>query len=101
SAAAAIFTAVSTWVGGLSALGAFALKTAVGIGLSLAAQALAGKPKGPEEKTFSLATNLQGGGDLSKSFIVGRAATGGSLVWVNTWGRDGKSPNAWLTQVIA
>lgn len=97
---AAIFTAVSTWIGGLSAIGAFALKTAVGIGLSLAAQALAGKPK-TQEQTFSLATSLQGGGDLSRSFIMGRAATGGSLVWLNTWGRDGKSPNAWLTQVIA
>lgn len=101
TAAAAIFTAVSTWIGGLSALGAFALKTAVGLGLSLAAQALAGKPKGPGEQTFSLSTSLQGGGDLSRSFIMGRAATGGSIVWVNTWGRDGKSPNAWLTQVIA
>ncbi len=98
---AAIFTAVSTWIGGLSAIGAFALKTAVGIGLSLAAQALAGKPKGPEAQTFSLSTSLQGGGDVSRSFIMGRAATGGSLVWLNTWGRDGKAPNAWLTQVIA
>lgn len=101
TAAAAIFTAVSTWIGGLSALGAFALKAAVGLGLSLAAQALSGKPKGPGEQTFSLSTSLQGGGDLSKSFIIGRAATGGSIVWVNTWGRDGKSPNAWLTQVIS
>lgn len=100
SAAAAIFTAVSTWIGGLSAIGAFALKTVVGIGLSLAAQALAGKPK-QQKQTFSLSTSLQGGGDLSRSFIIGRAATGGSLVWINTWGRDGKSPNAWLTQVIA
>lgn len=101
TAAAAIFTAVSTWIGGLSAIGAFALKTAVGIGLSLAAQRLAGKPKGPGEQTFSLSTSLQGGGDVSRSFIMGRAATGGSLVWLNTWGRDGKAPNAWLTQVIA
>lgn len=100
TAAAAVFTAVSTWVSGLSALGAFALKTAVGVGLSLAAQALAGKPK-TEDKTFSLSTSLSGGGALSRSFIMGRAATGGSIVWTNTWGQDGKSPNAWLTQVIA
>lgn len=100
TAATAIFTAVSTWIGGLSALGAFALKAAVGLGLSLAAQALAGKPK-QQEQTFSLSTSLQGGGAIPRSIIVGRAATGGSLVWANTWGNEGKSPNAWLTMVIA
>lgn len=101
SAIAATVAAVSTWIGGLSAIGAFALKTAVGLGLSLAAQKLSGNKAKQQEQTFSLSTSLQGGGDLSRSFIIGRAATGGSLVWTNTWGRDGKAPNAWLTQVIA
>lgn len=100
SAIGAAVTAVSGWIGGLGAFGAFALKTAVGIGLSFAAQALAGKPKNQEQK-FSINTSLTGGGALNRSFIFGRAATGGSLVWANTWGAEEGAPNSWLTQVIA
>lgn len=91
-------TAVSGFIGGLGAVGAFLLKTAVGLGVSLLAQSLAGKPKDP---TFSINGTLQGGGDISRSFILGRTATAGSLVFVNTWGQDGDTPNAYLTQVIA
>ncbi|MGQ8632105.1 phage tail protein [Agrobacterium sp. DKPNP3] len=98
SAIASVFTAVSTFIGGLGAVGAFLLKTAVGVGLSLLAQSLAGKPKDP---TFSINGTLQGGGDVPRSFIMGRTATAGSLVFVNTWGQDGDTPNAYLTQVIA
>lgn len=103
----AIFTSIATAIG--SALGfgaasffvtatAFALKAVAGLGLSLLAQSLAGKPKDP---TFSINGTLQGGGDISRSFIMGRTATAGSLVFVNTWGQDGDTPNAYLTQVIA
>ncbi|WP_173992675.1 phage tail protein [Agrobacterium fabrum] len=103
----AIFTSIATAIG--SALGfgaasffvtatAFALKAVAGLGLSLLAQSLAGKPKDP---TFSINGTLQGGGDISRSFIMGRTATAGSLVFVNTWGQDGDTPNAYLTQVIS
>lgn len=91
-------SAVSTFIGGLGVVGSFLLKTAVGVGVSLLAQSLAGKPKDP---TFSINGTLQGGGDISRSFILGRTATAGSLVFVNTWGQDGDTPNAYLTQVIA
>ncbi|WP_421461302.1 phage tail protein [Agrobacterium tumefaciens] len=91
-------SAVSTFIGGLGVVGSFLLKTAVGIGVSLLAQSLAGKTKDP---TFSINGTLQGGGDISRSFILGRTATAGSLVFVNTWGQDGDTPNAYLTQVIA
>ncbi len=91
-------SAVSGFIGGLGAVGAFLLKTAVGVGLSLLAQSLAGKPKDP---TFSINGTLQGGGDVPRSFILGKTATAGSLVFVNTWGQDGDTPNAYLTQVIA
>src|SRR5690606_890903 len=40
------------------------------------------------------------GGNNSFSFIVGNYATAGSLDYVGTWGRSGKTPNAYLTQVI-
>lgn len=91
-------SAVSGFIGALGAAGSFLLKTAVGIGLNLLAQAIAGKPKDP---TFSINGTLQAGGDIPRSFIVGRTMTAGSLVWVNTWGKDGDTPNAYLTQVIA
>ncbi|MCZ7887130.1 phage tail protein [Agrobacterium salinitolerans] len=93
-----IVGAVSTFIGGLGAVGAFLLKAAVGVGLSLLAQSLAGKPKDP---TFSINGTLQGGGDVPRSFILGKTSTAGSLVFVNTWGQDGDTPNAYLTQVIA
>lgn len=91
-------SAVSSFIGGLGVVGSFLLKTAVGVGVSLLAQSLAGKPKDP---TFSINGTLQGGGDIPRSFILGRTATAGSLVFVNTWGQDGDTPNAYLTQVIA
>lgn len=101
----AIFTGITAAIGALSAstflsgvVGSFLLKTAVGVGLNLLAQAISGKPEKP---TFSINGTLQGGGDLPRSFIFGKTATAGSLVWVNTWGRHEDTPNANLTQVIA
>jgi hypothetical protein len=96
--------AIGTAIGGVvsafmgSTIGALVLKAAVGLGINLLAQSLAGKPKEP---LFSINGTLQGGGDLPRTFILGRTATAGSLVWANTWGRDGETPNAYLTQVIA
>ncbi|CAD0211170.1 hypothetical protein AGRHK599_LOCUS1195 [Rhizobium rhizogenes] len=95
---AGIAAALSTTAGFFTAATAFVLNTAVGLGLSLLGQALSGKTKDP---TFSINGTLQGGGDVSRSFILGKTATAGSLVFVNTWGQDGDTPNAYLTQVIA
>lgn len=95
---ASIGAAIGSFIGGLGVVGTFLLKTAVGIGLNLLAQAIAGKPQKP---TFSINGTLQGGGDLPRSFILGRTVTAGSLFWANTWGKDGDTPNAYLTQVIA
>lgn len=99
----ALFTALAGSVGAFIAstfavIGPSLLNAAVGIGLNLLAQAIAGKPKDP---TFSINGTLQAGGDIPRSFILGRTATAGSLVWVNTWGSSGDTPNAYLTQVIA
>ncbi|NSZ73260.1 DUF1983 domain-containing protein [Agrobacterium tumefaciens] len=95
---AGIAAALSTTAGFFTSAAAFVLNAAVGVGVSLLAQSLAGKTKDP---TFSINGTLQGGGDISRSFILGRTATAGSLVFVNTWGQDGDTPNAYLTQVIA
>lgn len=101
----AIFSGIAAAVTGLlsstfltGAVGSFLLKTAVGIGINILAQSIAGKP---QEPVFSINGSLQGGGDLSRSFILGQTVTAGSLVWANTWGKDGDTPNAYLTQVIS
>lgn len=98
----AFFTAIGAAIFGagtfLAGIATAVLKLAVGIGLNLLAQSLAGKPKGPQ---FSINGTIQGGGDLPRSIIFGEYATAGSLVWANTWGRDGDTKNAYLTQVIA
>lgn len=100
----AIFTGIAGAITGLlsstflsGAVGSFLLRTAVGIGVSLLAQAIAGKPKEP---VFAINGSLQAAGDLPRSILFGRTATAGSLVWVNTWGQDGDTPNGYLTQVI-
>lgn len=97
-AIASAFTAISTFIGG-SAIGAFALRVAAGIGLNLLAQKMAGKPT--RQADFSVNGRLQGGGDVPRSFGVGYYATAGSLVYANTWGRVGETNNAYFTQVIA
>lgn len=101
----AIFSGLAAAIGGLlggtflsGAVGSFLIKAAVGIGLNLLASSLAGQPEKP---TFSVQGQLQAGGDVSRSFILGTTATGGSLVYANTWGNEGKTPNAYFTQVIA
>lgn len=96
------FTAIGTAIFGagtfMAGITTFALKMAAGIGMSLIAQALAGKPKDP---TFAINGKIRGGGDLARSFIIGRTATAGSLVWVNSWGEHNGTDNAYLTYVIA
>ncbi len=101
----AVFTAIATAIGGALGLGAAGiavigavLQAAVGVGLNLIAKALAGKP---EETPFSINGQLQSGGDVPRSFIIGHTVTAGSLVYANTWGKSGKTPNAYFTQVIA
>ncbi|TWG97116.1 hypothetical protein L614_005300000030, partial [Ochrobactrum sp. J50] len=99
------FTGLTAIAGGLlsstflsGALGSALLRIAVGVGLSLAARALSGE-KAPE--AGGVKGKLQAGGDVSRSVVFGRTCTAGSLVYANTWGKSGKTPNAYFTQVIA
>ncbi len=101
----AVFTGLTAITGGLlsstflsGALGGALLRIAVGVGLSLAARALSGE-KTPE--AGGVKGKLQAGGDVSRSVVFGRTCTAGSLVYANTWGKSGKTPNAYFTQVIA
>ncbi|MBZ5760285.1 phage tail protein [Rhizobium sp. VS19-DR104.2] len=83
----------------LASVSAFALNAAVGVGISLLAKKLQGDSD--TSQTGGVQGTLQAGGDVSRSFILGRRVTAGSLVYANTWGKAGKTPNAYFTQVIA
>lgn len=78
----------------------FGASIAASIGLSYAARALAGNQQ--TESHFSTQGQMQASGTSPRTFILGLAATAGLLVYANTWGTsdDGKSPNAYFTQVI-
>lgn len=94
---------VGSFFSGLGAFGSFMLNAAVGVGLSLASRALAGKPASQEvgARVGGVQGKLQAAGDLSRSFPLGYSVTAGSLVYANYWGNDGDTPNAYFTQVIA
>ena len=88
---------ITTGITGLFAtVSALALNTLVGIGINLAVSALAGQ----QAPSFAVQGQLQAGDDVSRSILLGYSATAGSLVYANTWGKSGKSKNAYLTQVI-
>lgn len=93
--AAAAGTIGFTFVAGLTA---GALQIAAGIGLSLIGQALAGQPSGPK---FGVKGQIQGGDDVPRSILFGRACTAGSIVYANAWGNRDGVPNSYLTQVVA
>lgn len=100
----AAVTAAATFIGGLGAIGTFALQMAASIGLSYLAKAIAGNKQqaaSSTPSTMGVQGTLQTGGDVARSFVMGKGATAGSLVYANTWGNDGATPNAYLTQVIA
>lgn len=105
----AIFTAIgaiATAVAGVFAaggIGAFILQAAAGIGLNLLAQKIAGKKESQQDSGpgFSVQGRLNAGGDVPRSFMVGWGMTAGSLVYTNTWGPVGGTPNAYFVQVIA
>ncbi|QDP20657.1 phage tail protein [Bradyrhizobium cosmicum] len=99
----AIFTAIAAAIG-LTGFFAAAFVTAASlatsIGLSYAVRALSGQPKQSTD-SFGVQGKLTGGGDVPRSFGLGRHVTAGSLVYANTWGNGYDTPNAFLTQVIA
>lgn len=109
----AIFTAAATALlagtalaGSTFAVGAlaFGLQIGASVALSYAAKALAGnkeEPAAAKADGFSAQGTLQAGGDIPRSFNLGYSMTAGSLVYANTWGNDGETPNAYFTQVIS
>ncbi|MCV3738390.1 phage tail protein [Rhizobium sp. TRM96647] len=92
----ALVTAIASTIGSLGAFGQALFGLALKIGTSLLAKAM---QKDPEP--VGVRGQIQVGGDNPVSFIVGTYATEGQLEYVGTWGKSGKTPNAYLTQVIS
>ena len=83
-----------------------ALNMAIAYGLSYAASAIIGGggrggASGAQETAIGNSGKLTSSGIEPRSFIVGHGMTAGKLVYVNTWGVVDKTPNAYLTIVIA
>ncbi|MCX5581317.1 phage tail protein [Kaistia terrae] len=95
--------AFAGWLGGggiLAGLVGGALKLGIGLGISYLAQSIFGK-KQPVGGTGGASGTMQSGGAVSRSFIIGRAMTAGSLVYRGTWGQDDGTPNAYYHRVIS
>lgn len=97
----ALATTVGSFIAGATGITGFILKTALAVGLSYAAQALAGKPKQQANPPFSLQGSIRASGAIARSFMCGKGMTAGSLAYANTWGPENGTPNSYLVQVIA
>lgn len=74
-----------------------ALSFGASVGLSLLQRALAGRPSAPIGGTTG---KLQSGGIVPRSIPFGRTVVTHSLIYHGTYGRVGKTPNAYLAQVF-
>ena len=99
SGIAAAIATFSTWFAALSPLAQIGLRLLAGVAFNALSRALAGEPKKPRPP--GITGQIQQGADLPRSFILGRYATAGSLVYHNTWGKSGRTPNAYYTRVTA
>lgn len=92
----ALVTAIASAIGGLGAFGQAIFGLVLKIGVSLLAKAMTKEPE-----PVGVRGQIEVGGDNPISFIVGTYATTGQLEYVGTFGKAGKTPNAYLTQVIS
>jgi hypothetical protein len=89
-------SAISGFFGSVS-IGKLILTVALNVGLSLIEKALAKKEQ-PQQAGAKLEISM--GDDHSMSFIMGSYATAGRRKYAGSWGDDGKTPNAYFTDVI-
>lgn len=80
-------------------VGAFLLRTAISVGLSLLSQALM-KPKSPAASGVKI-DGTTAGEDTPMRFVVGRRMVGGHLEYHNSHGQAGRTPNAYYTLVVS
>ncbi|QRY68205.1 hypothetical protein JVX98_07925 [Ensifer sp. PDNC004] len=95
---------VSAIVGIISAvakigtIGQLVLGVAFKVGTSLLARA---RGKREDQRPAGVKGSMTVGGDNPMSFIIGTYATAGQLEYVNSYGKAGKTPNAYLVQVVS
>ncbi len=82
-----------------STLAGTIVSTALTIGLSFGVSLLQ-KAMMPEQEPVGVSVNVSVGDDVPVSAIIGRYATAGTRVYGGTWGKDGKTPNAYLVEVV-
>lgn len=92
-------TYIGTGAATAAAIASAVVTTAVSVGLSYVTTAIFGS--GSSQPQFGVTGTIQTGGVVPRSFIVGHGPTDGSLSYVGYWGNSGKTPNAYLTMVIA
>ncbi len=94
---AAIGAAISSFFT-VAGIAAAALQMAAGLGLSYIAAAIKGKPT---REKVGIQGKLAGGGDVPRAIMLGLYNTAGSLVYRNTYGQAGETPNAFYVEVRA
>lgn len=94
----ALFSSISATLAA-GGFGAFLLRTAISVGLSLLSQALM-KPKAPAASGVKI-DGTTAGEDTPMRFVVGRRMVGGHLEYHNSHGQAGRTPNAYYTLVIS
>lgn len=102
----ALIATPALYAAGVGAATAVALGSAIGwavigVGLNYVTKALQGGPSGGGAAATGVRSSIAAGGAVPQSFGVGRYCTAGSIVYAGTWGKDGDTPNAYLTYVIA
>ncbi|WP_065091646.1 phage tail protein [Rhizobium leucaenae] len=90
--------AISTFIGSIGVIGKLVLSVAINVGISLIEKATAKKSDTSTPSGVKLEISM--GDDQPMSFVLGNYATAGRRKYIGTWGDDGKTPNAYLTDVI-
>lgn len=86
---------------GVLAVTTFLVTSALSMGVSLLSNAIFGPDQQPQNQTKpGIQFEIQMGDSNPIAFPVGRTATGGTRRYIGTWGNDGETPNAFLTDVI-
>lgn len=96
---------IATIAGGIFSAGAFvklAIGLAINVGLSLYQQAKARRDaRKNQQSTGGVKLSIQMGESNPRSYLIGTRATAGGRAYINNWGEEENTPNAYITEVIA
>lgn len=92
----ALVASIASAIGSLGVIGKAIFGLALKIGVGLLQKAM---QKDPEP--VGVRGQIDVGGDNPVSFIVGTYATAGQLEYGGSWGKAGKTPNAYFTRVFS